>query len=235
MLALVCPIRSIAKESPMQTRHSLFLILAAAFASTAAQAQDASSLEGFHVGVFAGHSSGSYESTTTAEIDHEPSGKDYGIQVGWLMPMDAMQWGVVADYSDTSIEGEDSITVQGFDSFSFHDVNSLATLRARLGFAVGRAVIFGTAGFAMADLDNHMIVSRAGVEVGRDGDDTSHTGWAAGFGVEYPVTDRVSVSAEYLRMDLGEDDVSLDIGGFPFNDSGDLALNTLRLGVNFRF
>ena len=219
----------------MQTRHSLFLLLAAALASSAAQAQDASDMDGFHLGLFAGHASGSYESTTTASIDHEPSGKDYGVQIGWNTPMEAVQWGVVADYSKSSVEGEDTISVQGFDSFSFHDVNSIATLRARLGFAVGRAVFFGTAGVVMADLENHMIVTRAGVEVGRDGEGTSHSGWAAGFGVEYPITETVSVSAEYLRLDLGEDDVSLDIGGFPFNDSGDLALNTLRLGVNFRF
>lgn len=217
-------------------RSVAFLLFGVVFYGGAVQAQQgADDLMGFHVGVLGGYADGSYESAATAEIDHEPSGSLYGIQMGWTMPAGDYVFGLVGDVAKTSIDGEDTITVQGFRSDSFHEVNYLGTVRARFGAMAGRALLYGTAGVAFADLENDMVVSSGGVEVGRDGEDTWHTGWAAGFGVEYAMSDAVSINAEYLRTDLGEDDVTLDIGGFPFTDKGDLALNMVRVGVNVRF
>ena len=96
-------------------------------------------------------------------------------------------------------------------------------------------MIYGTAGLAFADLDNQLVVSNSGQEVGRDEESSHHTGWAAGAGVEFPLTPRISITAEYLYMDMEEEEVTVDIGGFPFTDQGDLNLSTLRFGVSFRF
>ena len=220
---------------PLRTA-TFVLIGAALFGGNAyAQQGNADDLMGFHVGVFGGYANGSYESAATAEIDHDPSGSLYGLQMGWTQPAGDYVFGIVGDIAGTSIDGEDTITVQGFRSDSSHEVNYLGTVRARFGVMAGSALFYGTAGLAVGDLENRMVVTSGGQPVGSDSEDTWHTGWAAGFGVEYAVSDAMSINAEYLRMDLGEDDVALDIGGFPFEDKGDMALNTLRVGVNFRF
>ena len=59
--------------------------------------------------------------------------------------------------------------------------NFFGTVRARLGIAFDRAMIYGTGGFAY---------------------DTRTTGYTYGGGIEYSITNNVSVGAEYLRVNL---------------------------------
>lgn len=190
---------------------------------------------GIYVGVFAGYADGSYVSETSPEIDHEPTGEFLGIRAGWSRPYGSWLFGIDADTAFTSIDGEDTITVSGFKSDVSHDINYLSTLRARVGGRAGPAMIYATAGFALADLDNQIVVTAGAQEVGHDEESSRHTGWAAGAGVELPLTQRISVTAEYLYVDMGEEEVTVEIGDFPFTDKADLNLSTLRLSVNLRF
>lgn len=194
------------------------------------------SLTGFHIGALAGYAEGAYESGTTPGIDHEPSGGYWGGQIGWSGSFGSLIAGVDADLAFTSLEGDDNVTVSGFRSDLSSEVNYLGTLRGRLGWMAGNAMIYGTAGLAIADLDNHIVVSSAaGAAVGRDTEGSQHTGWVAGAGVEFPITPKISFDAEYLYIDMGDEDVTVNIGAFPFTDTADLNLSTVRVGINFRF
>jgi len=202
-----------------------------------AQAQDVGqkALSGFYVGALVGYADGTYSSDTSAEIDHEPSGGLLGVQMGWSRPSGPIIFGIDGDIAYTKIEGEDTITLQGFKSDVTHDINYLGTLRARLGFMAGPVLIYGTAGLAVADLDNKIVVSYNGQHVGSDEESSWHTGWTAGVGVEYPITPNLALGAEYLYIDMGKEEVTMNIGGYPMTDKGDLNLNTIRLGVKYRF
>ena len=213
-------------------KYTLSLILIIVARPMAAQ----NNLTGFHVGALAGYASGTYESGTTAGIDHEPSGGFLGGQIGWSGQFGSWIAGVDGDLAFTSIEGDDNVTVSGFKSDLSSETNYLGTLRGRLGGMAGATMIYGTAGIAMADLDNHIVVSNAaGAEIGRDTEGSRHTGWVAGVGFEFPITPRVSFDAEYLYIDMGDEEVTVNIGAFPFTDTGDLNLSTVRAGINFRF
>ena len=59
--------------------------------------------------------------------------------------------------------------------------NFFGTLRGRLGIAFDRAMIYGTGGLAY---------------------DTTAVGYTFGGGVEYSITDNISIGAEYLRVNL---------------------------------
>jgi outer membrane immunogenic protein len=200
-----------------------------------AQGVAANDTAGFYLGAFAGYANGSYQSAVSPSIDHEPAGQFAGVRAGWNRSVGSFVFGAEADVALASVDGDDSITVSGFKSDVSHDINYLSTVRARVGGIAGRAMIYGTAGLALADLDNQLVVSASGNEVGRDEEGSRHTGWAAGAGLEFAITQRMSLTAEYLHIDMREEEVRVNIGGFPFTDEGDLDLNTFRFGVNFRF
>jgi outer membrane immunogenic protein len=76
--------------------------------------------------------------------------------------------------------------VEGDGSFvDFGSVDSVESIRGRAGIAFDRFLAYGTGGAAFADFDDF--------------------GWVAGGGVEYALTDFVSVGVEYLHYEFDDD------------------------------
>jgi len=209
----------------------LIAVVLATVMSGSAQAQ----MTGFYAGALAGHASGSYKSDASPSIDHSPSGQFLGVQLGWNQHSGSLILGVDGDLAFASVKGNDSITASGFKSDVSSDMNYLGTLRARVGGMAGSTMIYGTAGFALANLDNKLLVTAGSTEVGRDKKSSTHTGWTVGAGVEFPITPKISLAGDYLHIDMQKEQVTMHIGTFPFTDKGDLNLNTFRVGLNFRF
>lgn len=167
---------------------------------------------GFYIGAHAGY----------ADFDAAHDGDDSdlatlngwlgGVQAGYNAQFDSIVLGVEADLSAAGIlEGSDT------DHWNEEDgINALATLRGRLGFAVGDLLLYGTAGLAVANLDTYDEAQTIG-------------GWVAGVGAEYMVTDTVSLKAEYLYTNFG----TVDVKGY--GDTFDIDGSAVRLGVNFHF
>jgi outer membrane immunogenic protein len=78
-------------------------------------------------------------------------------------------------------------------------VDWFGTVRARLGFAFDRALVYGTGGFAYggADTDDDFGLVNS--------DDDVRTGWALGGGVEYAFTNNLTVGLEGLWVNLDGD------------------------------
>jgi outer membrane immunogenic protein len=94
------------------------------------------------------------------------------------------------------------------------------TVRGRGGLAFDNLLFYGTAGLAYG---------RGRIEFGNLSEVNTHTGWAAGAGVEYGLSRNWSVKAEYLRVDLGSENFALT------GLSHGLSSNVFRIGVNFHF
>jgi len=213
-----------------------FAMAAVMMCGGVAQAQDKEDFSGFYVGAVAGYADGSYKSSVSADVDHEPQGASIGVQAGWGLPVGPCVLGIDADIAWSFIDGEDSLAAgYGYQADVEHDVNYLSTVRAKVGGVFGPVLVYVTAGLAMADLDNSMVVSQAGLEVGRDDASSFHIGWTCGAGAEVAIAKNISVMAEYLWIDMGEEEISMNIGGYPFTDEGDLDLNVVRVGANYRF
>ena len=81
---------------------------------------------------------------------------------------------------------------------TYLDMNYLATLRARAGWAADNTLLYVTGGFAAAEMEFGGLV---GPWPYVNDSDTQWTyGWTIGGGIEYAVTENFSVGLEYLYM-----------------------------------
>ncbi len=78
--------------------------------------------------------------------------------------------------------------------------NIQGSVRGRLGIAVDRALFYGTGGVAFGDLGNSYVNTLNGLT-----DSNSHlrVGYTVGGGIEYSLTNNLSVRAEYRYTDFG--------------------------------
>ncbi|MER2606254.1 MAG: outer membrane protein [Siculibacillus sp.] len=92
------------------------------------------------------------------------------------------------------------------------------TVRARVGHAFDRLLVYGTGGLAVAN-----------VKVSDDASSRTATkaGWTLGAGAEYAVTQNVSVKGEYLYADYGK----INVGA----SSHAISEHLLRVGANYKF
>jgi high affinity Mn2+ porin len=112
------------------------------------------------------------------------------------------------------------------------------SVRARAGYAFDHWLLYGTAGLAWS-FDQVTRTQVAGFPVTGSATpgtvDTSQpwrVGWAAGAGVEVPITRSWTAKAEYLWTGFGFHQVGFAAGA-QFYDS-DLAMQSLRVGLNYR-
>ena len=93
-------------------------------------------------------------------------------------------------------------------------------MRGRAGYALNNMLFYGTAGFAMGSIRAETIGATESKWVG---------GWTIGAGAEIGVTQNWSVKAEYLYVNLNQDNFLMT--GLPHGSQ----FNVLRLGVNYKF
>ncbi|MEM6464657.1 MAG: porin family protein [Pseudomonadota bacterium] len=145
---------------------------------------------GFYVGALVGYH---YDSVDT--VTDNGSGASLGGYVGGNYRFNNnVVVGAEADYN---------AAFGNFDGFSW-ELSSFGSVRGRLGYALDRLHVYATGGLAIADFEESFPgPGNPGVE----------TGWAAGGGVEYMITDAISARAEYIYMDFS--DTFEDVGAPP--------------------
>jgi outer membrane immunogenic protein len=104
------------------------------------------------------------------------------------------------------------------DPFGFQDgdeLTNLIDLRARVGFAVGNALVYGAAGWSMGNWYDDFF-----------GDDFSMSGLNYGGGVDMMISDRIFVGAEYVIREM-----SGETGG----NTVDLNFDMIQIRAGFQF
>jgi len=148
--------------------------------------------------------------------------------------------GVEADFEGADIHGKATWT-PGFGTppvtaVSESRLDWFGTVRGRLGYAFGSALVYATGGFAYGEVHNSQADSRPVIFTV----DRTATGYTLGGGVEYKLAPAWSVKAEYQFIDLGKNDpVSANQTPPAFTSYKtkleDDAYNTFRVGVNYHF
>jgi outer membrane immunogenic protein len=111
-------------------------------------------------------------------------------------------------------------------SFSANSLDWQGSIRARVGFAFDRALIYATGGFAFGGVSGGFTQNLL------DNNDDTLTGWTLGAGVEYAITNNLTTRLEYRYTNFsGNDSVfnNVNFGG------GDLDFHTVRVGLSYKF
>ncbi|NKX46371.1 porin family protein [Roseicyclus persicicus] len=173
----------------------------------AAAAQDARSWAGPYVGLQ--YAIGNGAQSYGAGSDYDLEGTGVGLYGGYLWAHGAWAFGAELAYARTDYVEVDPATGESFSDYVF---TYTVDLKARVGYAVGPALIYGVLGYGHSEYE--------------DGapEDLFHINAPIyGLGVDYMVSDRFVVGLEVLRRDLDADS----------RFTADLTTVTLRAALRF--
>jgi outer membrane immunogenic protein len=174
---------------------------------------------GFYVGVNAG---GAWSS---ADNFGDASGFVGGGQIGynWQAVGSPLVLGIEADFQGTSLKNSGTVGALNGEA----KVPAFGTVRARVGYAFDRVMVFATGGLAYSDTKGSLTGPGGSVN-----DDKWSTGWTLGGGLEWAFAGPWSLKAEYLYVNARS--VDLTLAGTTVS-TGDYNYNVARLGLNYRF
>jgi outer membrane immunogenic protein len=133
-------------------------------------------------------------------------------------------FGLEGDADWTNITG--STSSGGCVGFVCQTSNDwLSTFRARVGVAFDRVLLYGTAGGAAGNVKANLS--------GFGSTDSTEFGWSAGAGLEYAITENVTIRGEYLFVDLSHGSCSTAVCLASVPVSFDTSL--VRGGLDFKF
>jgi outer membrane immunogenic protein len=213
---------------------------------------------GFYLGLHAGWGFGNSDATVVppigsdelfdpASIGNNANGFVGGLQVGYNWQF-APNWviGIEGDVSGARIRDTSTAPVTlggspintGIDHIFERDVRWLASIRGRLGYAADRWLLYVTGGGAWAGIDFTAGPAFPGATLAPITGNDTISGWTAGGGVEYAVTNNWTARIEYLFYDL--DDLTIvNVSSFdPSVTATTMSKNqfhVVRLGVNYKF
>lgn len=182
---------------------------------------------GVYVGANAGVNFGRFSEGGAANFGNTFGGL-YGLTAGYNYQSGPLVAGVEADLDFGSVYGSASPAARVWSS---GNVTGNGSLRARFGYAMDRALLFVTGGYTGAAVRGSL-TDLAGVPNVSANQSAYLNGFAIGAGLEFAVTDRISIKGEYLFNDYGSSDF---FGGTRDNLTSGVAFSTLRAGVNYHF
>jgi len=170
---------------------------------------------GFYVGI-----NGGWAGVSSGGDFGSPSGGVVGGTIGYNYQIGQFVVGAEGDW-DWNSSKKTGVNVLGPYS---NKIDEVLTARARLGYAMDRALLYVTGGYAGAE-DK---VSVPGV--------VDSSGWrnggVIGAGLEYAFTNNITAKAEYLYAPLGSKTYT-DAYGNSAKSKADL--NMVRAGLNYKF
>ena len=177
---------------------------------------------GFYAGVNLGYGWSEYDiiDGATVTID-DIEGVLGGAQVGYNYDLGGFVLGAEADFQFSDISRE--VAIAGLGSFDV-GIESFGTVRARAGVVVDRFLPYVTGGVAWAN-GNLNVVDGVGTTLVDE--DETYVGYTIGAGLEYAVTDNLSVKGEYLYADFG----SKEFAGI----DTELDAHVARVGLTYKF
>jgi len=175
-----------------------------------------------------------FDSWCGSAVDVDPKGAFVGAQIGYNYVFgNGLLLGIEGDYSVSSLHDSDvGIFAGGSMATEVNaNVDQLATIQARIGWAVDRWLPFVTVGWGWAHVERTAFNPETlGVTPVKD--TNWHDGFTVGAGLEYGINDHWSVKGEYRYFNGGKERYNLSFAG---GTEIDLNIHTVRFGVNYRF
>lgn len=192
------------------------------------------------MGAHGGYAWASSKSDDIFAYDLEPDGWFGGAQAGYNHQLaNDIVLGVEADVSFGDLKDDSLVlTDVGFDipTEAATKIETFGTVRARVGYAFDRVLPYVTAGLGWAHQEVDYFQDFGFGLVNNLNETKIYIGWTVGGGIEAALADNWTAKVEYLYADLGskEHEGTLSIIG-PYPANIDLHIQTVRLGINYRF
>jgi len=205
---------------------------------------------GFYIGVHGGYGWLDYKQTSvssnsvpldicstsgsTDSCSFNPSGGVFGGFAGYNWQSGNIVFGVEADGSWADLKHSQNFSQGNFGPITVRgEVEWLATIRGRLGVAVGQTLIYGTGGVAFGGVNSGWVAD-SNPSTATFAKDTK-TGWVAGGGIEHAFARNWSLRAEVLYHDLGKAAGSFFGAGTTYSTSFRHTVTTARAGLALRW
>lgn len=158
-----------------------------------------------------------------------------GGQIGYNIQSGAWVFGLETDIQYVGSGGNVSWGGYTWWANGNGDGGYLGTLRARVGYAFDRTLVYVTGGLAYGGMNTNPFT----------GNSTSNAGWTVGAGVEYAFTNNWTAKIEglYIQNDSDNDVRSftngaggvLPAGVYTAATSGGTGAGLVRVGINYKF
>jgi outer membrane immunogenic protein len=167
-----------------------------------------------------------------------PAGVTGGAQAGYNWQAGHLVAGVEGDFQGAN--QKDSICMQACvvpsnDVTAQQKLSWFGTVRGRIGYAAGPALLYATGGYAVAGIKTDVQTLNGGVTTAASFDKTLN-GWVLGGGIETMFAPNWSTKLEYLYTDYGSVSNSF-VSAAPFSTilNSELHNHVVRAGVNYHF
>ena len=202
-----------------------------------------------------GSCSGSASGQAAANgCDIDPTGVEAAVRLGYDMQFGSLVVGMVGELSGADVE--DSVTSFSTTPAAYvftRELETMAALRLRAGFAAGSGLYYVTAGGAKARIQNSFRTTNGANSFTETVNDDEADGYQLGTGVEWRLAPNLSLTGEYLFTNLQPGDYVVRAGPgtagptnpfiLPPNTAGtDIArgndgmeLHAFKIGMNVRF
>ena len=158
-------------------------------------------------------------------------GRARRIQAGYNLEAWNLVLGLEADFNVASASSDACIL--GTCGLMYETkLSEFATVRGRLGYALGRALIYVTGGLATGHISHRVTDS---VYPASWSSRAWRTGWTAATGVEFMLSPQLSVKGEALYFDLGETRTTYSVDGYDYPAQFRTDDVLARVGLNYRF
>ncbi|QCK86264.1 porin family protein [Phreatobacter aquaticus] len=157
------------------------------------------------------------------------SGLVAGGQIGYNHQINNVVLGVEADLGYFGVSRTAAIVAVGGPTTIFTWKTTWdASLRARAGVAVDRALLYVTGGVAFADIGIRQTLLAVTATGGQ-----TRVGWTLGAGLEYAVTQNWTIRGEYLYANYGRKGITANTG--VTSPPVSLQEHKVRIGLNYLF
>lgn len=180
---------------------------------------------GFYVGINGGYGFGDFSGFGNT-VFGSPNGGLVGGTAGYNYQIGQFVIGAEGDLDWADIEKTRTFAD---GSSSKAQLDSLAHVLARGGVAYDRALFYVAGGYAGGDLKGNFNDTVTGLSYSNSG---WQNGWAIGAGIEYAITNNVSLKGQYLFSQLAD---KTYFAGTPDVVKTHLDVNTFTTGVNYKF
>lgn len=206
---------------------------------------------------------GGVAATESADVDLQgltkgfQAGFNYQFANGFVLGIEAERIWLKHQKTQKTLATEvPALAMRGwYQATTQYELDWMTTLRGRAGFAFDRLFVYGTGGVAwlkeIEERTQYRVDSAASTALipGEFGEQAAKTrvGWTAGGGFEYALTNNWSLRGEYAFAHFGEEDFLFPRARAGVRSPGssqitngrqalnELALQTMKMGLNYRF